>query len=82
MSSIFVTDEYEVFFHQKILHEARTAEELITVLEYQFLDYKARRVNDAVWAQINFDFLRKERESKVLETTHISVLADLLMQII
>ena len=81
MSVLFVTGQAAVFFDKAVLARESTAEDAISALESQFLDKRARRVNDAVWSELTFEFLRKKREVDNQSTRYQDILADLLTQI-
>ena len=81
MEIVFVTGQAEVFFSKEIRSHARSPEDAVAALEKQFLDKRARRVNDAVWSELTFDFLRRKREADGQSTRYQAVLADLLTQI-
>lgn len=61
ISTVFVTGQAEVFFSKKIRPRVSTFEAAIVALESHFLDERARRVNDEVWNELTFNFIKKKR---------------------
>ncbi len=56
-------------------------DETIQLLECRFLDHRAKKVNDEVWLELMFNFVRKKRMMLNKEVSHESVLNDLLNQV-
>jgi len=56
-------------------------EDAIQLLECHFLDDRAKRVNDEVWLELTFKFVKSKRIMLNKEVSHESVLNDLLNQV-
>ncbi len=57
---------------------AQNPMEAIDILEYHFLDERAKRVNGEVWLELNFDFVKPKRSLHGNSVDHEGVLEDLL----
>ncbi len=82
ISTVFVTGQAEIYFSKRIRPKVLSADETITALEKHFLDKRARRVNDEIWAELSFEFVKQKRLVDKLAARHEHVLNDLLRQIV
>lgn len=81
MQNVFLKDAALIYYMDHVKLNAKDIAEAIDMLENQFLGHRAKRVNDEVWNELSFDFVRKTRESKQMTITNEETLNDLFVQI-
>eukprot|EP00171_Calliarthron_tuberculosum_P022600 IDg22600t1 len=77
----FVTGNAFRYFMDYVKPKAKSAEDAIDRLEIHFLSNRAKRVNDEVWNELSFKFVKQKREFEKLPSTNEACLNDLLAQI-
>lgn len=63
------------------MKKVKTCEEAVNKLESHFLDPRAERVNDEVWEELSFEFVKKKGLFLKKSTIHEAVLEDVINQI-
>ena len=82
MATLFLTGQAEIFFSKRARSRVGSPNEAIDALEAQFLDKRALRINDEVWAELSFQFVKQKRLADKLPARHEQVLNELLRQIV
>lgn len=77
----FVTGNAFRYFMDYVKPVAKSAEDAIDQMEAHFLSNRAKRVNDEIWNELSFKFVKKKREFDKLPSTNEECLNDLLSQI-
>lgn len=58
-----------MFFMRSIEGQNFSSERAIAALESQFLDIRARRINNEVWEELAFEFIKQKRDNKKFPVT-------------
>lgn len=82
LENVFLTGSALVYFTDQIKSVVASADDAVHMLEIHFLGKRAKRVNDEIWHELSFDFVKKQRASRQQSNTFIDVLNDLIDQII
>eukprot|EP00171_Calliarthron_tuberculosum_P022068 IDg22068t1 len=77
----FVTGHAFRYFMDHVRPIAKSIEDAIERLENHFLSNRAKRVNDEIWNELSFQFIKQKREFEKLPKTNEICLNDLLAQI-
>lgn len=81
MQNVFLKDAALVYYMDRLKDSCKSADEAIENLEKHFLGQRAKRVNDEVWHELSFQFVKQSREMKGISISNDEVLNDLFVQI-
>lgn len=81
MKTVFLTGQARIYFAENVLGNVKYIGEAVNRLQDHFLDPRAKKVNDEVWEQLSFEFLKKKRVFEKQSSTHEVVLEDVINQI-
>lgn len=78
LQTTFLNGPALVYFMDVVKHHASNVEDAIQMLEEHFLGERAKRVNDEVWLELSFEFVKSSRQIHGKDTTYEGVLNDFL----
>lgn len=78
---VFLKKQALLHFQDVIRNTASSVEEVMDLLSAQFLGHRAKRVNDEIWNDLNYSFVKKQREFEKKAASHSDILSDLLERI-
>ena len=81
MQSIFLTGPALRYFQDVVKDIAIGPDESIDLLEAHFLGDRAKRVNDEVWHELSFHYIKRRREQDGKTSSFESILDDLIIEI-
>ena len=81
LETSFLAGQALYHYQDNIRGVANTIEEAIDILENHFLGQRARRVNDEIWSEISYEYVKKKSAAENKSSFHEAVLSELLTQI-